>query len=112
MIDAFAMRDILKTIEIKGSYGLTGEGNLYFDLSMDKLRLNLFNPYLEKVFNDLSGLATGNLKLTGTVGRPVLNGEVTMQKTAFGVNYLNTRYNFADRIRVVDNDILFQLIAV
>jgi len=105
-IEANAMRDKLKTLSVEGHYYVNTKG-LDFDITLDKLRLNPFNPYLAKLVNNLKGMATGNLTLNGTLEKPVLNGEVNMQKAAFTVNYLQTRYNFSEKIRMVNNKIFF-----
>lgn len=112
VIDAFTMRDDLKTIEINGNYTLGENGKLDFDLNMDKFRLNLLNPYFNKVFSNLTGIATGNLRLTGTASQPLLNGEMNLQKTEFGIKYLKTRYSFAEKIEIANNNILFNNILV
>ena len=107
-IDAFAMRDNLKTLTISGKYSLRAGNPIDFNIVLDKFRVNLFNPYAEKVLNDLRGIATGTLSFNGTIKEPVLNGNINFQKTSFGINYLNTRYSFSEDIKVTDNNIYFK----
>ena len=111
-VNAHAMRDNLKTFEIQGEYKPAGQGKLDFNLSLDKLRLNLFNPYANSIFSDLRGLATGKATLSGTIKQPVLNGELNLQKTAFTVNYLKARYNFTEKILIENNNIYFKDIRI
>lgn len=111
-LTALAMRDNLKTIDLEGEYFPTNEGKLDFNLKLDKLRLNLFNPYVKVIFTDLRGAASGKAKLTGTLARPLLNGELDLQKTAFTVNYLQTRYNFTDKVQIENNNIYFKDIRI
>jgi hypothetical protein len=111
-MDAHAMRDNLKTIDIKGIYVPTGAGKLDFSLELDKLRLNIFNPYLKGIFSDLRGIASGKATLTGTLERPMLNGELNMQKSAFTVNYLKTRYNFTEKVKIENNNVYFNNIRI
>ncbi len=107
-VDAFAMRDQLRTIDIKGQYETGEKRGLDFVCRLDKLRMNLFNPYIGKIFNNLKGIASGELQLKGTASQPVLNGRLTLQKTALGVNYLKTTYSFTDDVEVINNSLLFK----
>jgi hypothetical protein len=106
-IDAVAKRGMLNTIAINGDYFPKDEGKLQIDIEMNKLRLNIINPYLQAVFVDCRGIASGNLNITGNTSEPVLNGDLKFQKTAFTISYLNTRYNFTDHIKIINNNIFF-----
>lgn len=112
LLDAFALRDNLKTINLKGEYLPAGEGKLAFELQLEKLRLHLFNPYVKSIFTDLRGIASGKASLTGSLSRPILNGELNLQKTSFTVNYLQTRYNFSEKIQIENNNIYFDDIRI
>jgi hypothetical protein len=107
-LEAHAMRDNLRTIDIKGEYLPADQGKLAFDLELDKLRLNIFNPYVKVIFSDLRGMASGKATLTGTVTRPLLNGEFNLQKTTLTVNYLQARYNFTEKVQIENNNIYFK----
>jgi len=111
-MEAHAMRDNLKTIDINGTYIPAGTGKLDFRLELDKLRLNIFNPYLKGIFSDLRGIASGKATLTGTRSKPILNGELNMQKSAFTINYLKTRYNFTEKIKIENNNVYFNNVRI
>ena len=112
VVDAHTMRNNLKTIEISGNYTPSGEGKLDFDLQLDKLRMNIFNPYVSSIFNDLRGIASGKATLTGSLSKPVINGLINFQKSAFTINYLKTRYNFTEKIKIEDNNFYFDKVRV
>ncbi|MBN2486788.1 MAG: translocation/assembly module TamB domain-containing protein [Bacteroidales bacterium] len=105
-VEAKAMRGNLNTLTIIGSY-FTKNNNLDFNLGLDKFRLDFVNPYLDNVFDDIRGMATGNLSLKGTPSEPNLNGELNLQKAAFTVDYLKTRYNFTSMLGIANNNLLF-----
>ena len=107
LVDAYTRRGLLKTFAVNGEYFPKDQGIVDFDISLDKLRLDLFNPYVRNVANDLKGLATGEMKLSGTIKEPVLSGEILLQKASFTVNYLKTRYNFTSKVKIDGNNILF-----
>ncbi len=106
-VQAYALRDKLKTVLVDGNYYLSNKG-LDFTIRLDKLRLNPFNPYLDKLIDNLRGIASGELALDGTIEKPVLNGELNLQKAAFTIKYLQSRYNFSEKIRIVNNNIFFR----
>lgn len=111
-LEAQAIRDDLKIIDIRGTYLPSEKGKLAFTLNLDRLRLNLFNPYVSTIFSDLRGLASGKVRLTGTMAKPLLNGELNLQKTNFTVNYLQTRYTFTEKVLIENNNIYFQNIRI
>jgi hypothetical protein len=106
-IDARAMRSQLKTLEIVGDYWPKTQ-EVDFLLSLDKLRLNILDPYLSSVIVDLNGISSGNLKMTGTTRQPIINGEISLQKTSFKVDYLQTVYSFSDVVTISNNQLLFK----
>ncbi|MBN1416353.1 MAG: translocation/assembly module TamB domain-containing protein [Bacteroidales bacterium] len=105
-IQAYALRDKLKTVNIQGNYFLNSR-ELDFTIKLNKLRLNPFNPYLSRLVEDIRGMATGELMLDGTIDKPVLNGEVNLQKAVFTVKYLQSRYNFSERVKIINNNVFF-----
>jgi hypothetical protein len=111
-LDISAMRDNLKTINITGEYLPTDEGRIDFDIKLEKLRMNILNPYLKTVFSDIRGMASGKATIKGTLRKPVLNGEIALQKSAFTINYLKTRYSFSDKILIENNNMYFDEIRV
>lgn len=108
LIDAFALRDDLKTININGEYLPGDEGKLSFDVELEKLRLNILNPYVKTIFSDVRGIASGKASLEGTLKKPLLNGEFNLLKTVLTINYLQTRYNFSDKILIENNNVYFE----
>ncbi|MBN1158429.1 MAG: translocation/assembly module TamB domain-containing protein [Bacteroidales bacterium] len=112
LLDAYTMHDNRRTIDIRGNYTLGDPSGLDFDLYLDQFRISLLNPYVEKIFSDLDGSATGHITLTGTTSQPLLNGTIDFQNTNFAVNYLRTRYNFTHQIEIADNNFLLDNILV
>ncbi len=112
LLEAFAFRDNLRTINIKGEYVPAGDGKLDFDMELEKLRLNVLNPYVKSIFEDMRGIASGKVTLKGSLGKPLVNGRINLQKTSFTVGYLKSRYNFSDDIQIENNNIYFDDIRV
>ncbi|MGM0598052.1 MAG: hypothetical protein ACQES9_13535, partial [Myxococcota bacterium] len=110
-IDVESKRGNLKTIDFEGNYTPNSQ-LLDFDLTLDKLRLDFLNPILEKTFSDMQGNLSGHLTLQGTTDYPVFNGKLIAHKSAFTIDYLQTRYNFTDVINVSSNKLIFDNVAV
>lgn len=110
-IDAIVRRGNLETIHIDGAIEQPGS---QFDIScrLDKLRLDALDPYFAGIFSDFKGLASGNLQLSGNADSPVINGALSFDRTSFKVDYLNTRYGFADALKISNNQLYFKDISI
>jgi hypothetical protein len=106
-IRATAKRGQLNTFAINGDYFPKDDGKIKLNIELNKLRLKMINPYMNNVFSDFNGIVTGNLELTGKTSEPLINGDLKFQRTAFTINYLKSRYNFTDRIKIVNNNVYF-----
>jgi hypothetical protein len=100
-----AMRGNLKTLDVKGDY-YPDDRKINFNLALDKLKLEIFEPYTRGVITDLDGLASGQLTVGGYTDKPMVNGSLNMQKTSFRVDYLQTIYSFTNEITVRDNNLI------
>jgi hypothetical protein len=110
-IEAQAERNAIKILNINGVY-TTPTKELNFDIDVNKLKMDIFEPYISNVFSDVKGTATGSVQLTGNIGNPELNGSLKIQKASFVVNYLKTRYSFAHTIDIKKNTFLFKNVEV
>lgn len=107
-VDAEAVRGRLRMIRLMGDYYPKQNGKMDFTVDLDKLKLDVFQPFVSNIFSDIRGLATGELQLTGNSGKPNLSGRLMLQKNAFTVNYLKTRYNFTTNLDIVNNNVLLE----
>src|SRR5690606_17284842 len=64
--------------------------------------LGVLNAFAIPQITDYSGLANGEIAITGELTTPVLDGFIDFQDAIFKVDYLNTYYRFNDRVRVED----------
>jgi hypothetical protein len=105
--EAESNRGTLKTLEIKGDY-TPGDKRIDFGIVLDKLRMNIIQPYLSGRISDIAGIASGQLELDGTLSQPELNGNLTLQKASFRIDYLQTTYSFSDEISIRNNQVNFR----
>ncbi|MBN2347427.1 MAG: translocation/assembly module TamB [Bacteroidales bacterium] len=103
-IEANTTRDTLKVIDVKGDYFPERDKGLAFSITLNKLKLEIIDQYVNKLLGNINGLVTGKLALSGTLSKPILNGNIDLQNTIFTMNYLNTRYSFSDKFDVINNN--------
>lgn len=92
--ETIAKRGQINTLYFDG-YIDPNSRKLDFDIELDKLRLNIFSPFLHTIFSDIRGIGTGKLSLAGDLKDPKLDGMINLQKASFNVDYLKTRYNIS-----------------
>ncbi|KPL16024.1 MAG: hypothetical protein AMS26_06150 [Bacteroides sp. SM23_62] len=102
-----AMRGKLKTVDISGDY-FPENRKINFVLALDKLKLEIFEPYTRGMISDLEGLASGQLQIGGYTDKPMVNGSLNMQKTSLRVEYLQAIYSFTNDIEVRDNNLIIR----
>ncbi|MFW5877821.1 MAG: translocation/assembly module TamB domain-containing protein, partial [bacterium] len=102
---ATAVKGETRILRIEGDYFPT-ERQVDFDVDFEKIRLAIISPFAEKLVSDVKGLASGKVKMEGTIGNPVMNGELSFFKSSALVDYLQTRYYFNDDLSILDNNLV------
>jgi hypothetical protein len=105
-IDLISDREGERTVEVRGSFFPRSEA-MDFNLRLSDFDLASLDPYTVEVANNLTGDATVNLTLDGTLKSPQLNGSIHFSKGAATLSYLNTRYLFTDMVRIYRNNFYF-----
>lgn len=111
-INARARRGKLTMLQIDGDYYPADNGKMDFQIKLNKLKTNIINPFMKGVFSDFRGYASGDLQFSGFRGKPSLAGKLLLQKNAFTIDYLKTRYNFTTEIEIANNNIILNNIQV
>lgn len=98
-----------KNFLINGKYYLREKDDeLDFTIKVKKTRLQSFSHYAQDIFSNLSGIASGELKLFGTINKPSITGNLTLQKVNLTLDYLKTTYNLNTEVELLNNKILFK----
>jgi hypothetical protein len=93
-----------KIVELKGKYyAAKSEDNLDFDVHINNFYLKTIERYIDEVLSEVRGKVSADLKLTGTIDKPVIEGTVDFARASCIVNYLNTKYSFTNRVKVRKN---------
>ena len=95
----------LETMNLAGVYqiGHGTEDNLDFDVKMDQTEAIIFEPFIKDLVSNVKGTVSSNLKLTGPVSKPKLNGTISLNDMGVTVNYLKTPYLVSDTVEVVNS---------
>lgn len=103
------MRGTLPTIGFTGFYYPNkSENSLDIELQLKKTPLKLFESFMVGVMSEMKGYASGDLFLQGSLKKPLLTGDIEVQRGGFKVDYLNTSYTFNGKAKFIKNDILLE----
>jgi hypothetical protein len=90
---------------LDGEY-LPATKELHFTLDVKKVGLNLFEPFVYSTFGLPKGQVTGNLSLTGTSSKPLLNGSLNIDDSRMVVKYLKSGYDFSTKLLIQNNNFM------
>ena len=86
--------------------------NLKLDMFFNNFKLETVSPFVSDLVTRMGGFASGNLNVRGSVNAPVVTGDVTMDNAGCRVNYLNTYYTFSDKVRLEEDKIILENVAI
>ena len=73
----------VETMNIGGVYSLAkdaGDNALNFNVKMDQAEMIIFEPFIKSLVSNTSGTVSSDLKLTGPLNKPQLNGDLNFFK--------------------------------
>lgn len=89
-------------LAIGGKYE-SEKDTIAYRMKLTELPLNIANPFLPKDFLTIDGSLNGEMKLGGTLIRPLLDGNITFNDASVYVVQAGTKFRFDNRALVVDN---------
>ncbi len=90
-----------RTLDITGTYDASDDQNsLDMDVMMSDNEVILFQPFLKKLVSNMNGKVSANLKISGKLTSPQINGRLALKNAGMTVNYLKTPYRINDEIQV------------
>jgi TamB, inner membrane protein subunit of TAM complex len=86
---------LIKNIEFNGAYSpAEKENNFDIDVKLLSISLELINPFVQSLFTVNSGKVAGNVHLSGSPEKPVIEGKLDLQAVKnLLIEYLNTAYS-------------------
>lgn len=94
------MRGLTRALGLRGELSLERGNPLDLDLAMDRFDLAFIDPYLPEGISDIQGEVSGDLRVTGDLVEPQVNGDLDLVDAGLRIDYLNTLYRFSDRVTV------------
>ena len=86
-------------------YPFRNRDMLDIEIKFNDFSLPTIEPFLSSYVSEIKGSTSGEIKLKGTIDKPILTGYSKINETSLIIKYLNTRYSFSNLI-VFEEDIL------
>ncbi|CAH0996146.1 hypothetical protein EMA8858_02276 [Emticicia aquatica] len=84
---------------ISGTYDPKNDHNpLNLKATLKKTNLEIFQSFVDDIFSNIGGYASGTLTVRGTVNDPIIRGGVDFEKGMLRINALNSYLYFDDQL--------------
>jgi hypothetical protein len=104
-LDVAIDRGTARVFDIEGRYFLKKkENNIDFHVTADNFYLHTLEQWMEGVVRNVRGKVSADLRITGTLEEPEVEGYADFRKAAATIDYLNTRYNFSSKVNIRKNE--------
>jgi hypothetical protein len=85
---------------------------LDFNLQLNNFSLHTLEPFTSSFISHINGSASGDFTINGTIEKPIFIGDLSFSNTNVKVDYLNVRYNIANKVLFRENEISFDEIVI
>ena len=85
-------------------YYAPADRSIMADIEIENINLALINPLFEDIIHTTSGSADTNMQLSGTIGAPVLNGNIVIREFITTLDFTNAAYRIPLSEMVVENN--------
>lgn len=93
-VDGQFYKGHLPSIIFNGDYfPFKEEESLDLTLKLQRADIQILSNYVKGSISNLRGVATAEIEVKGSLSKPDFNGFITLQKTSFLVDYLNTNFS-------------------
>lgn len=106
-----SVNDSVTIAKVDGKYyPFRSQNNIDANLKLNSLKLQAFSSYVDNVISNLRGKAFADFKITGSLSKPILTGQIRTQRTGFGLPVTGVDYNFDGEavFKFTENKISFQ----
>jgi len=86
--------------------------SLDFTVNLDQFSLTALQPVLGHVFDNVFGLATGEVSIYGRPDKVLMRGDVYAHNAGLKLGYMQTSYHFSDTIGLRGDTLLFSNITL
>jgi hypothetical protein len=94
-VDVSLVNDNLTSFLARGSVDVAKQSpTINLDVAFEEFLLDPLNPLGEGVISNIRGLVSGNAKVTGSLKKPSIDGELLLDRAGLSIPYLNVDYGF------------------
>jgi hypothetical protein len=94
-VDVSLVNDNLTSLKAIGAIDVAEKNpKINLDVTFEEFLLDPLNPLGEGVINNIRGLVSGNAKVTGSLNKPSIDGELLLDRAGLSIPYLNVDYGF------------------
>lgn len=79
---------------------------------LERVNINLLEPFLGDIFSRMGGTVSGDFRITGELDAPLIAGEGDITEGQIMVNYLKTLYQFNGKVGLTPTSIYFKEIDI
>jgi hypothetical protein len=102
-----------RIFEAKGTYYPNAiSQQLDFNLQLNNFSLHTLEPFTSSFISHINGSASGDFTIKGTIEKPIFKGDLTFNNASAKIDYLNVRYNIANKVLFKENAISFDEIVI
>lgn len=99
------------SILLEGEY-FPKNDSLEFLADVSSLKLDFIQKYLDGVMSDVTGDASGKLRIFGSLKKILMEGDIMVNNGKLKVDFLNTAYHFSDTVKIREDKFAFEDIDV
>ncbi|MBO6005345.1 MAG: translocation/assembly module TamB domain-containing protein, partial [Paludibacteraceae bacterium] len=99
------------SVVIEGEY-FPKNDSLEFLADVSTLKLDFIQKYLDGIMSDVTGDASGKLRIFGSLKRILMEGDIMVNNGQLKVDFLNTTYHFSDTVKIRQDKFAFDNIDV
>ncbi|MDH7912539.1 translocation/assembly module TamB [Winogradskyella sp. SYSU M77433] len=94
-VNVSLINDNLKSLEANGTIDFNeSDPSINLDVGFEEFLLDPLNPLGEGVISNIRGLVSGNARVTGSLRKPSIDGELLLDRAGMTIPYLNVDYGF------------------
>jgi hypothetical protein len=114
-VDVALVNDNFTSLLAKGTIDVgKRKPTINLDVAFEEFLLDPLNPLGEGVINNIRGLVSGNAKVTGSLKKPSIDGELLLDRAGLSIPYLNVDYgfDFDSKVTLRDQRFIFNNVAM
>lgn len=99
----------LESLLLDGFYNTDSTGLIELSLDFNRFKIAALEPFASPIAENLRGLLSGSVNVSGPISQPKINGKLNIPKAAMTISFLQTDYNLVGdpEITITNSEIDF-----